>query len=76
MGNISREEERLCLALVESETLEVARPHLSFFPSKSDYSLETYFSEDHVFIMPKFEEMSNWMFFLERLAVVTFENYD
>lgn len=43
--------------------------------AKPDYSIETYFSEDHTFIIPEFEERSNRMLFdfLERLAVVASE---
>ncbi len=40
--------------------------------SKPDYEIETYFSEDHIFVIPSFEERSNRMLFdfLERLAAV------
>lgn len=37
--------------------------------AKPDYSIETYFSEDHIFVIPELEERSNRMLFdfLERL---------
>lgn len=43
--------------------------------AKPDYSIETYFSEDHLLVIPEYEDRSNRMLFdfLERLAVVAGE---
>jgi len=43
--------------------------------AKSDFSIETYFSEDYILLMPEFRNRSNKMLFgfLERLAVVASE---
>jgi len=82
-----RSKERKPFIVADTETVIVNDVHVPYASgflvvkpgedvgSKPDYSIETYFSEDHIYFIPEFEERSNRMLFdfLERLAVVAAE---